>query len=239
MQPADRIEFVKVLNGLAALKPGGKLTPESIDLYWRAMQDWSIDEFATAAVHLLKHHPYPTVPLPADFERLRNAGEPTAAEAWTIVLSGTPLPPGGRMWRAAESVGGQYAIRHADFEYSLPHMQRRFLEAYADMTKVDPVREALPQVAAHGTRRALSAATNIGAFIPQILQRVPSPTSVVLSLPAPVAPAPKLDPVPTKTARDKIVALLPLQMDDDAIAKISGQSVDLVRQVRAEQECAA
>jgi hypothetical protein len=36
----------------------------------------------------------------------------------------------------------------ANTERDLPHIQRRFLEAYEELTDVDSVREALPQIAA-------------------------------------------------------------------------------------------
>jgi hypothetical protein len=243
MQPSDFPRFHAVMTGMAELHQR-ELSDFLLDVYWLALKDWSLDDFDAAASHLIATFKY-GMPKPSDFTDLRKSGEPTAAEAWTAALEACVMwrqpdgLPTGRIARAAAAVGGFRVIAMANDERDLPHIQRRFLEAYEDLTRVDPIREALPQVAAHGTRRALSAAANIGAFIPPILQRVPSPTAVVASLPAPAAPAPKLDPVPTKTARDKIVALLPLQMDDDAIAKISGQSVDLVRHVRAEQDCAA
>lgn len=240
MLPADETTFVKTLNAMAAMKPhaGGKLTPESIDLYWRSMQDWSIQDFTAAAAHLLKHHPYPSLPLPADFEKLRRAGEPTAEEAWNLVITGMWLPPGSRVWRAAETLGGQQTIRHQDIEKTLPFTRKAFLVAYEGMSKMDPVRDALPQVAAHGARAALSAPTNIAALLPaELTQRSPQPAPVALPAPSVASTPAKVALPPPASARDKIIKLLPLLgEDDDAIAKVARESVEVVRQVRREQQ---
>lgn len=237
----DFDEFGQVMLGFAEVK-GKELSARALKLYFRAMEDWSLQEFQRAALVLLKKHPFGTIPQPGDFDALRKAGEPTADEAWNLVITGAPLPPGSRVWRAAETLGGQQSIRHEDVERTLPFTRNKFIEAYEDLTKVDPIREAVPEIAARGARAALTAPTNIAALLPtQLTQRSPAPQPALAALPAPtVAPTPpKVATAPTKSARDKILALLPLGMDDEAIAKVGGQPLDLVRQVRAEQERAA
>lgn len=144
MRATDRIEFVKALNGLAAIK-GKELTPEALEIWWRSMGRWSIEEFKAAASHLATAHEW--MPNPFHFEQLRKAGEPTAGEAWLTVLGGKPLEPGSRVARAAAVCGGQQAIRMANVERDLPHVQRRFKEAYDELSEVDQVRDALPQLA--------------------------------------------------------------------------------------------
>lgn len=236
MKPADYESFCEVVVGFAELR-GKQLSKAALKLYWQAMQDWRLDEFREAAEHLLRTSEF--MPTPKQFEDLRTAGEPTAAEAWTIVLSGAPLPPGSRMHRAAEACGGQVAIRHENVERSLPFTQKRFIDAYEDLTRVDPVREDLPQIAVHGARRALSAPTNIAAILPaELTPRLPQPVPVALPSVSVVSTPAKVT-TPPKSAREKIVKLLPLQMTDEATAKVAGESIDVVRQVRAEQECTA
>jgi hypothetical protein len=85
-------------------------------------------------------------PNPFHFEQLRRASEPTAGEAWVRVLRGDALAAGSREARAAAIVGGQQHIRHANIERDLPHIQRRFIEAYEQLAEVDVVREALPEL---------------------------------------------------------------------------------------------
>lgn len=145
MRPTDRAEFVRTLNGVAAIK-GKDLTPEALSVWWSAMAAWSIEDFKAAASHLVTTCQF--MPTPYDFAQLRKAGEATGGEAWLEVLSGRALVPGSRAARAAAIVGGQQAIRHADIETALPHIQRRFLTAYEELSDVDVVREALPQIAA-------------------------------------------------------------------------------------------
>lgn len=169
MRPSDRSEFVRILTGMAAIKPGGKLTPEAIDLYWNAMQSWAIEEFRAAASHLVQTCEF--MPNPYHFTKLRKAGELTAGEAWDLVKSGAVLEPGSRAYRAAQIVGGQYYIRHADVERDLPFIERRFLQAFADLEKVDPVREALPQIVKPEVRIALRGPAHASHFIPDFRQR--------------------------------------------------------------------
>ena len=144
MLPVDRPEFMRVLNGLAAIK-GKELTTEALSLWWQAMSQWSIDDFKAAASHLVGSCQF--MPTPYDFEQLRKAGEPTASEAWAQVLSGELLT--GRALRAAQLVGGQYAVRHANVEKDLPHLARRFREAFEELADVEEVREALPSITGH------------------------------------------------------------------------------------------
>lgn len=145
MLPTDRPEFLRTLNGLAAIK-AKDLTPEALSLWWSAMAAWSIEDFKSAASHLVTACQF--MPTPYDFAQLRKAAEPTGGEAWLEVLSGRALLPGSRAARAAAIVGGQRAIRHADIETALPHIQRRFLTAFEELSEVDVVRDALPQIAA-------------------------------------------------------------------------------------------
>lgn len=155
MQSTDRCEFARVLVGMAAVKPGGKLTAEALEIWWMTMRDtWSIEDFKSAAAHIVRTHEF--MPSPYHFEQLRRASEATAGEAWVAVLSGASLPIGSRAYRAAQIVGGQQAIRHANIERDLPHMQRRFLDAYAELSDVDVVREALPQFVPDGLLRDLT-----------------------------------------------------------------------------------
>lgn len=167
MQPADRVDFVQALNGLAALKPGGNLTKEAIDLYWESMRgDWTLQDFKAAASHLVKSSEF--MPTPFHFEQLRKAGEPTPDEAWDLVLSGQPLEPNSRAIRAARTLGGQQHIRRLDIERDLPHARRNFIAAYKDLSDVDPVRDELPQVAAVGARKALRGPAPLANFLPKL-----------------------------------------------------------------------
>lgn len=150
MQPTDKRKFLEIINGMAALKPGKPLTPQALDLFWNAMRAWTIAEFEAAANHLMQTVEF--MPNPFHFEQLRRASEPTAAEAW--LEAGTRAAnrrfkqyPNDRISRAVACIGGLDRIAMSDIERDLPHIQRRFMEAYAELTDVEQVREALPQIA--------------------------------------------------------------------------------------------
>lgn len=155
MLPIDKQAFGKVLNGLAAIK-GKELTQEAVILWWNSMQSWSIEDFKAAASHLVGSCQF--MPTPYDFEQLRKAGEMTSGEAWRVVLAGAELDPNSREYRAAQIVGGQYAIRHANVERELPFIAKRFREAYEELSDVDAVRVALPSIAANRSIPDLSGA---------------------------------------------------------------------------------
>lgn len=242
MTNEDFDEFSKVVIAFAELR-GKELSVPAQKLYFRALKHWQLDEFKRAAEHLLRTCEF--MPTPKQFEDLRRAGEPTAAEAWAMALSAcvnwrSGALPAGRIARAAAAVGGFQAIAMANTERDLPFVQKRFLEAYDELSDVEPVRDELPQIAERGARAALSAPADIAAMLPtQLSQRSSQPGVVALPTPKVATPVPKVSSPPPKSARDKILALLPLGMDDDAIAKVSREAVETVRQVRAEQECTA
>lgn len=154
MTPADRAVFLEVVVGLAELK-GRTLSKPALDLYWRAMQDWPIDEFRSAAAHLVRSCAY--MPSPADFEALRRAGRMTPGEAWTravqIAASGAYRrgeTVGGVVDRAVQAIGGYSAIGMCD-ESKLHFLERRFAEHFDAMQDADDVRQALPDITARAS----------------------------------------------------------------------------------------
>lgn len=155
MQDTDKQQFVAILNGLAAIKPGAKLTTEAYEIWWLSMQDWTISDFRTAAARLAKTVQF--MPNPFDFEQLRKAGRPTPTEAWLTALSsvrsawtpqgfagGTSKDP--MIDRAVAAIGGYSAIAECD-ENKLHFLERRFAVAYAEMEDADDVRRAVSEIA--------------------------------------------------------------------------------------------
>lgn len=167
MQVTDRQKFVKTLNGLAALKPGKELTSEAIDLWWTSMRGWSIEEFVSAASHLAGSVEF--MPSPFHFEQLRKASKPTVGEAWSTALARCTSWRTGESWgdaidRAVAAIGGYRAIAMADVETALPHVERRFKEAFDAIDDAECVRQALPHLApAPGINYRDGKMTRIGA----------------------------------------------------------------------------
>lgn len=236
MRSSDDVQFAEILNGLALMKTGAKLRLEAIRIWWNTLQDWSIEEFDAAATHLLKHHPK-WMPDVSEFYKLRKTGAMTAQEAWQLVVSGAPLPPGSRAERVACMVGrSQQAIRHADALKDLPHIQRRFIEAYELQTDVESVRAALPNVVSPEHRLLSRKGESIDRIASRIERRIAQPPpSVSMSPVTALLPAPETPAKPTVAVdpRAKVAKLLALGMSDEDIAKVSGQSIEFVREVRA------
>ena len=149
MTPADRPKFAQTLVGLSAMKPGKGLTPEAIDVWWNAMQHWSLPEFLDAASHLARSVEF--MPSPYHFEQLRKAQLPTAGEAWDEILqlarssfNGEPDDPVAA--RALRAIGGLRAVAMSDTSKT-QFLEKRFAEHYAQMQEAEDTRESVPQIA--------------------------------------------------------------------------------------------
>jgi hypothetical protein len=163
MLPTDKPKFLAVLNGLAAIKPGAKLTAEALTLYWNALSAWTIEDFTAAASQLARTCEF--MPNPYHFEQLRKASRMTAGEAWTKALeyarcngfsrwnSGPPSeddpsqrPADPLIDAAVRAVGGYQAI--AMTKTSDTHwIEKRFCEHYDAILEREDVRAAVPQIA--------------------------------------------------------------------------------------------
>lgn len=160
MTPNDRQKFAAIITGFAELK-GKSLSRAALDLYWHAMQDWSIADFETAAAILLRKCQF--MPMPKDFDDLRSAARPTAGEAWAAVLQ--HLKGGYRTGglspeidRAVAALGGYRTLAMMPVD-QLPWQAKRFAEAFAEVQDVAEARAALPEV----LRAALGKPTTLPA----------------------------------------------------------------------------
>lgn len=149
MQQSDFIRFREVLAGMAELYQR-ELSNQLLDVYWLSLKSWTLKDFQDAAAHLMATATF--MPRPSDFTALKRAGEPTSGEAWATALGSCGCwrggnIPGGRIDRAVRAIGGYRTIAMADIETALPHIERRFKEAYEELTDVEETREQVPQIA--------------------------------------------------------------------------------------------
>lgn len=149
MRDEEKPEFVKILMGLAAIKPGGgMLTKESYEIWWSAMRGWDLSDFRAAASHLASTVEF--MPSPYQFNQLKKAEEFTDGEAWAIALRACrdwrnpDKLPTGRIAAAIRSIGGWKSLAMADSEKDNPHLERRFKKAYEEIGEVEAIRVALP-----------------------------------------------------------------------------------------------
>lgn len=165
MTPADRKPFLEVVIGFAELK-GKQLSAPALELYWRSLQHWPLEDFRAAAEQLLRTCEF--MPLPKDFEDLRKAGRPTVGEAWASVLAwvrngnhrGLPVLNGSSDYgrpdalaeRAVRAIGGYTAIAMSETDKT-HFLERRFAEHYEAMQDADEIRDELPQIAYSGAPR--------------------------------------------------------------------------------------
>jgi hypothetical protein len=164
MKKSDRADFAEIVLGFAELK-GRSLSAPAIELYWRAMQSWSIEEFRAAAAQLLTTCEW--MPTPKEFADLRKAGRDTAGEAWAraraacgTCRSGGHYGSGGTCGdefidRVVRAIGGYRAIALSEID-KLHFLERRFAEHFETMRDAQEVREALPQIAGRAPTLALA-----------------------------------------------------------------------------------
>ena len=148
MRAEDRQEFVRILTGLADVKRID-LTAETFEIWWLAMQDWSIDDFRQVAGHVVKVSPWLD---PHEFEKVRKLSQPSEYEAWKKAIG---FAAGG--WRhsstcgdplidsVVECIGGYQTLALTDCD-KLGFYERRFLEAYRDFSDSHAARQALPNL---------------------------------------------------------------------------------------------
>ena len=158
MLPTDRTDFVKIVIGFAELK-GKSLSAPALELYWNAMQSWSLEDFRAAANHLIGTTEF--MPTPKDFNDLRNAARPTAAEAflearrylkWGIhAYTLDPACP-SLIARCVYAIGGPNAIALCETD-KLHFLERQFSAIYDGMESVQDIRQALPAISAGGLKR--------------------------------------------------------------------------------------
>lgn len=161
MQPSDRMAFLEVVLGFAELK-GRQLSAPALELFWGAMQAWTIDEFRAAANHLVRACEF--MPTPKDFEDLRRAQKPSPAEAWEVARRSLEWTVGGYVERAGidptisralRSIGGAAAVAMCDTD-RLHFLERRFCQVYESLVESNEVRAAVPQLAGPTLARRLT-----------------------------------------------------------------------------------
>lgn len=189
MTAHDYDAFIGVVMGFAELK-GKQLSAPAIELYWRAMQRWDIEDFKRAAEHLLRTCEF--MPTPKDFEDLRKAGRQTAGEAWARVLDF--VRKGYYRWddgsvsmrqnfekprlddlteRAVAALGGYGVIAMSPSDRT-HFLERRFAEHYESLEDAKDIREAVPQIA-FDLRRRLEGPTRVRNMLPELALPEDSP----------------------------------------------------------------
>ncbi len=148
MDSSDRPEFVRVLNGLAAIKRMD-LTKDAYELWWQSMKDWPIDDFKDAAGYLLKNCQF--MPAPYDFEQLRKKGEVSAHQAWSMALHHADGAwrqgvLGDALTDRVVAMLGGYSVIALSNKDKLGFLERRFMDAYNGLADTNGVRKALPNL---------------------------------------------------------------------------------------------
>lgn len=171
MRPEDKTDFARILAGMAATHRV-ELSKDVYLIWWNAMSDWTLDEFRSAASHLIKTCQF--MPKPYDFEQLRRAHDTTADEAWLIALghasAGKRSPIGEeRIDNAVDVIGGYHTIGMTDLT-KMAFVERRFCEAYENFRDVDDSRQALPN---YSTTKRLGRSASLKAIAESIAEDDP------------------------------------------------------------------
>lgn len=176
MQSEDREEFVRILTGLADVKRVN-LTAEAFEIWWLAMQDWSIDDFRQAAGYVAKHAPWLD---PHEFEKVRKRAAPSEHEAWIVAVEHA-----SGAWRhsstcgdlqidaVVQSIGGYHTLAMCDGD-KLGFLERRFLETYRDFADGQAVRQALPNLSETPVAR-IGGTAHVGKLLEHVSRQPSQP----------------------------------------------------------------
>jgi hypothetical protein len=156
VQPTDGKRFRDLLRGMARAF-GSDIDTVTLDVYWLALSDWTLEQFEAAAGHLLRNSKF--MPRPAEFNALKKAGKFTAAEAWDAILQhckgayrdGSGIDNGGPVDIAVRGIGGYRTIAMHNLDY-LPILQRQFVDRFEELDDVMEIRNSVPQLVDQNTR---------------------------------------------------------------------------------------
>ncbi len=151
MTEADRPQFLKIINGLATVKPGAKLTQEALDMYWLAMKGWSLEDFEAAAMELMRTAEF--FPNPYHFNEIRKAQKQSAGEAFQIAMGVArncsryvePTSGDALIDAVANACGGYFAMGMQETE-KMGFLERRFAEHFDAISDKEETRKALPDL---------------------------------------------------------------------------------------------
>jgi hypothetical protein len=136
MQANDRNRFFAVMNGMAKVYER-ELDPLVLDAYWVALRDWSLEEFESAAGHLMRSSEF--MPRPAQFHALKQAATTKDAHSAWFTKGKSDDPLANKAMHIAAQ--GRY-VGHIALD-ELPFVQRRFIAAYEDLQESEGARQAL------------------------------------------------------------------------------------------------
>lgn len=166
MLPTEGKKFRNVIVGMGRLY-GQELDQLVLDAYWLALSGWEFEDFEDAARHLMQTAKF--MPRPADFHELRQAGRPTAGEAWATVLeyARAGVDPSPHLESAAvgalRSIGGIRAVMMSETDKT-HFLEKRFAEHFEAKQDADDVREAVPQIA-DGSRQRLTGPQSVSSLL--------------------------------------------------------------------------
>lgn len=80
MQSQEKVEFFELLAGLSEIFDK-ILSKTTLEIYWNALREYSLDDFKRATNNIVQTHKYATFPKPAEFIEFINPPEDIAVKA--------------------------------------------------------------------------------------------------------------------------------------------------------------
>ena len=132
----DEVKFAQLMRGLAAVfDVKGTLTPVKIELYFKALEDLTIEQIEKSVSELIRDREYTSIPLPAHIRK--NIHPPVQAlnglSAWLIVekcIEGGAKPKDPIINKAVDGMGGYQRLSllpYSELTWTQKEFERRFL----------------------------------------------------------------------------------------------------------------
>jgi hypothetical protein len=138
MESNDLKAFRDIMKALAEIfDAGDPPSPVKIELYFKALQEFSIDDIKLAAAEIVKTRVYPDFPKPAEFRKIldvREAGDPMLAwgELMACLERGGPNFSDPVIPAVVKAMGGWQHLSMMSYR-DLDFAQARFVDMYKSM----------------------------------------------------------------------------------------------------------
>ncbi len=134
MKVKDEVKFAQLMKGLAGVFDSkGTLSPIKVELYFKALEDLSIDQIEKSVSELIRDREYPTMPLPAHIrENIKSVKSLDGLGAWLLVekcIEGGPIPYDPVVNKAVDGLGGYERLGLSSYS-ELVWIQKEFERRY-------------------------------------------------------------------------------------------------------------
>lgn len=152
MLKEDYDSFSEIMLALAKMFPREAATedPATVELYWKVLEEYSIDDVNEAAIWMLRNRESRTFPAAAELRKyIHRKSRPDALAVWTEIELALRSGGKGRLEldpvarKVVASMGGLNQIG-SNQERQMPWVKKDFVDRYEALDRIAASHQALP-----------------------------------------------------------------------------------------------